>query len=237
MTLRKIVNDIRTHAGDFLDDTMLSPMVKLAGGDALSDVIVFQTRSGRQHVVAIAVPHDAGSDAWNRAAIAPLTIRNEELEGTGWLLSTADGVALDDIEGFTNCHSDEERVALVVEHIMARGDSFVPRDDTGARICTDKRFLQVTEKLREIGSLDGNEFSIQISGEETASGDQLVDTAILEMEDGRSIDVVLRAEAIGIALTSTSEYKEFKISDMSVFSSALDDLAERLSTNTAAAAY
>lgn len=222
MTLRNIVDDIRLHAREFLKETGLSPVVRLASSNAVSDVVVFQTRGRREHLVGIAVPKDAGEDAWSRAAIAPRTIRLERIPGTAWLLRTADGVALDDIAGFHSCGTPEECVALVVEHISAVGDAYVPRDDLGQQACTDTRIAEVASKLLDISEGDYDSFSI--SGDETAAGDTVVNTVSIGFDHDRFIDVRLGEDGIWIGVTSPSYSGERTVSDMPAFHAALGEM-------------
>lgn len=235
MTLRKIVSDIRTHAADFLNEVGLSPVVKLADGDAVSDLIVFQTKGGREHVVVVAVPFDAGEDAWDRAAVAPVAIRWDDIPATDWRLLRADGVALDDIAGFKKFETDAERVVLIVDHIISQGDTYIPRDDMGERVCTDARISQVVDKLVKVADLAGGDYSISISGQENAAGEDLVDSVSLAMFDGRYIDVVLRRHDIQIGIETKSLSSDLTISGIEVFDRAMDELAatfaERSSDN------
>jgi hypothetical protein len=237
MTIRKIVEDIRTHAGDFLKGARLSPMVRLADVDGLNDVVVFRSKGGRDHVVALVVPAGAGENAWERSAIAPLSVHSEELPGTQWHLLHADGVAMDDIVILNDCRSDEDRVATIVENIVARGDAYVPRDDLGMCICTDRRIADVVAKFHHVAEMAEGDFTIRISGQETASGDALADTVVLQMHDGRYIDVTLLPDVIQVGITSESADRDFTISDMSVFGEAMDQVAQAFAAQKADHSY
>jgi hypothetical protein len=228
MTIRTIIDDIRTHGADFLRESGLAPIVKFAHEGARNDIVSFQTRGGREHIVSIIVPRNAGEDAWSRAAIAPLNVRVENLPGTPWTLVYADGVRFDDIEGFGGLVSAEECVARIIDHIEMRDRKFTPRDDLAMQICTDKRTSRVVGILREIASKADGPFVIRLTGEEN-DGETRVDTVILQMDDGRTIDVILGDPTIQIGISGTlpGNDRDFTVSDLDIFERAMAELGER----------
>lgn len=236
MTIRKIVEDIRKHAATFLGDVRLRPMVKMATEHSLNDVIVFQSRGGREHAVAVLVSREA-QDGWSRAMIAPLGCREQEIGETGWIFRNVEGVSPGDIVILNELLTVEEKVAAIVEHIAARGDDYLPCDDIGACVCTDARIVEVVERLGRVAERTGGEHDIVISGQDLASGEQLVDTVTLEMEDGRTIDVTLEPETILLALNSPAGDLEFRISSMSVLDQAMEQVEEKLAMESRDLAY
>jgi hypothetical protein len=240
MTLRKIVNDIRTHAADHLAAAGLAPMVRIAADDAVSDVIVFQTKGGNEHVVAVIVPKDAGADAWIRSAVAPLSIRTEAVEGTPWHLVHADGVALDDVVGLRDLSGDEERVAMIVEHLERHAGRFTPRDDLAMNVFTDPRIFEIAEKLKQVALFAEGDFILRIGGDELSTGEAVVDSVSVQMDDGRYIDVVLLSDD-SIRITTTGEgpwsSQDVKVDDISVFEKAMDQLAAKYAESRESAEF
>jgi hypothetical protein len=241
MTLRKIVNDIRTHAANHLKELGLSPVVRLADETAINDVIFFQTKGGREHIVAVMVPANAGEDAWDRAAIAPLNMRMEQLTGTSWILAHAEGVIPDSIEGFRDLDGVEQRVDMIVNHLASHGDQYVPRDDVTSQVCTDIRIRSVVRSLREIAECAGGDYVIRLIGEEYHHED-VVDTVELKMDDGREINVVLEEGLIRIAITGNDAWSSYDatVSDISAFERAVETLSEAFTEEkpgSAAAGY
>lgn len=230
MTLRKIVNDIRTHASHILHATGLSPVVSMAGDDAISDVIHFQTKSGQRHVVAIAVPKDVGERSWDRAAIAPVSIRTEHLTGTGWEMRCADGVPQEDIVGFKTDMTDKDRVALIIEHIDARGAEFMPYDDPDNRICTDSRLPRIVERLRHVANLSGMEPVIELADKDMSAANPKIDWVELFLENEMSVIVALEEGRMSVTLDAIDPFmSEFEIETMAEFDKVIEEILETLS--------
>jgi hypothetical protein len=227
MTIRTIVNDIRTHAADFLKERRLAPIVKFADEGARNDIISFQAKSGREHIVSVIVPREAGEDAWNRAAIAPLNVRAEPMPDTAWSFVQADGVRFEDIRGFGDLGTVEERVARLVEHLEMRDGRYAPRDDLSMQICTDSRIPRVVNILRNVAEHAADPFVIKITGDEN-DDEALVDTVVLQMDDGRTIDVVLRQPTIEIGITDSfsRRSRDITVPDLWVFETAMVEVGK-----------
>jgi hypothetical protein len=230
MTLRTIVNDIRKYAAGFLKESGLEPIVKFANEDARNDIVSFRTKRGREHVVSIIVPRDAGEDAWNRAAIAPLNVLIERLPDTEWKLARADGVRFDDLRGFADLGTSEERVARLVDHIEMRHGHYTPRDDLAEQVCTDGRILRVVKILQNVAAHADGPFIIRITGDEN-DDETLVNTVVLEMDDGRTIDVILGGKTIQIGITGDfpDSSRDFTVTDLWVFEQAMIELGQKIS--------
>lgn len=237
MTIRNIVNDIREHAADMLAECHLKPMVRFAEGESINDSIVFQSRGGKEHLVRVALRAGLGDDAWQRAVIVPLTVREAQLPGTDWMLVHADNVVLDDVAFLSDLKTTEERVALIVEHIVAMGDKYVPQDDLALQICTDKRLEDVVDKLHEVAGMTDGGYSVSVEGCETVAGDAIVNAASLHMLDGRTIEVSLQSETIEISLLAYNESRSFTVSSMSVFGKAMDEVKSILAEQTPSMNY
>ena len=193
----------------------------------LKSLKMFQTRGGRESLVAICVPKGAEYDGWERAAITPFSVREQQIAGTGWTLREASGVAPDDIVMLNDFSSEEERVAAIVSHLVARQDEFMSFDDMDACVCTDPRIAIVADRLARVGSMARNPGSIEISGIDVAAREHCVDSVTLRLDDGRSIDVNLEAERVQIAIASPSDLREFTISGMHVFDEAMSPIEEQ----------
>lgn len=227
MTIRTIVNDIRTHGADFLKEYRLAPIVKFAGDGARNDIISFQAKNGREHVVSVIVPHDAGDDAWNRAAIAPLNVRAEPMPDTAWSFVQANGVRFEDIRGFADLGTAAERVARLAEHLEMHYGRYAPRDDLSMQICTDSRIPRVVNILRNVAEYAADPFVIKITGDEN-DDETLVDTVVLQMDDGRTVDVVLGQAGIQIGITDSfsRRSRDFTVPDLWVFETAMVDVGK-----------
>jgi hypothetical protein len=96
------------------------------------------------------------------------------------------------------------------------------------QICTDSRISRVVGILREIASKADGPFIIRLTGEEN-DGETRVDTVILQMDDGRTIHVILGDPAIQIGLGGTlpGNHRDFTVSDLDVFERAMAELGEK----------
>ncbi|NTF17228.1 hypothetical protein G6L37_02130 [Agrobacterium rubi] len=226
MTLRKIVNDIRLHAAIILNASGITPVVELGKENAVSDVIYFQTKRGLRHVVCISVPKDCGENAWDRAAIAPISVKSEPVEGTNWELKTADGVRMDDIVGFDKSLTDAERVALVINNLDTYGAAFLPYDDAENFVCTDSRIARVVERMRHVTEAAGCDFHPAIADSNMSTVNTRIDWVELDLDDASFI-VHLKEDEIDVSLDGV-DMREFTVGTMAEFDEVMDELIDHV---------
>jgi hypothetical protein len=248
----KIVEDLREFSS-LVTTYGYEPVIVPARKDAVNHVIQFLDGAGRTHLVSVVVPKNG--EAWSDTAVATSRVHSEKIGSTGYVYEAAYSRP-DDVEPLRRIipmRADSEgifrgkRVGVdVSEHYphVARyidavedafrrtGAAFNPIDSDGEYIVTNPAVRDVLATLEEVGAQAGSFYSL---GADEGNQSGRLNKVRLSRGDGLEIEAsVTRYGFVTCSMSHAGDYREFDVSDVKRFPSALEETVADLIAGEAA---